>query len=137
VEGIKDIGQRVEIVERREEWESDPATFSLRFADQDAQIGQRIADAMDRFPKVVMPAGILRALAELNVSLQVDGHRADLVGRKAAQALAAYRGIPEVGVPEVNEVADMVLAHRVKAGGRRELGGLPQSLPSASRASRS
>ena len=69
-----------------------------------------------------MPPAILRALAELNVSLQVDGHRADLVGRKAAQALAAYRGTPEVGVNEINEVADMVLAHRVKVGGRREIG---------------
>jgi Mg-chelatase subunit ChlI len=137
VEGIKDIGQRVQIVERREEWESDPASFSQRFADRDAEIGTRIAEAIIRFPKVVMPAGILRALAELNVSLQVDGHRADLVGRKASQALAAYRGVPEVGVAEVNEVADMVLAHRVKTGGRRELGAVPQSLPSASRASRS
>jgi len=44
VEGIKDIGQRVQIVERREEWESDPAGFSQRFADEDAQIGQRIAE---------------------------------------------------------------------------------------------
>jgi len=137
VEGIKDIGQRVQIVERREEWESDPAGFSQRFAEQDAEIGKRIAEAIVRFPHVVMPAGILRALAELNVSLQVDGHRADLVGRKASQALAAYRGIPEVGVPEVNEVADMVLAHRVKAAGRRELGSIAQTLPSASRASRS
>jgi len=137
VEGIKDIGQRVQIVERREEWESHPAEFSERFAEQDAEIGTRIAEAIVRFPHVVMPAGILRALAELNVSLQVDGHRADLVGRKASQALAAYRGIPEVGVPEVNEVAEMVLAHRVKASGRRELGSIAQNLPSASRASRS
>src|SRR6184192_1253489 len=137
VEGIKDIGQRVQIVERREEWETDPASFSQRFAEEDAEIGIRIAEAIVRFPHVVMPAGILRALAELNVSLQVDGHRADLVGRKASQALAAYRGIAEVGVPEVNEVADMVLAHRVKAGGRRELGSVSQGLPSASRASRS
>ena len=67
----------------------------------------------------------------------MDGHRADLVGRKASQALAAYRGVPEVGVPEVNEVAEMVLAHRVKAAGRRELGSIAQNLPSASRASRS
>ena len=137
VEGIKDIGQRVQIVERREEWESHPAEFSQRFAEQDAEIGTRIAEAIVRFPHVVMPPGILRALAELNVSLQVDGHRADLVGRKASQALAAYRGVPEVGVPEVNEVAEMVLAHRVKAAGRRELGTIAQNLPSASRASRS
>src|SRR2546423_1141906 len=137
VEGIKDIGQRVQIVERREEWEAHPAEFSQRFAEEDAEIGTRIAEAILRFPHVVMPGGILRALAELNVSLQVDGHRADLVGRKASQALAAYRGIPEVGVPEVNEVAEMVLAHRVKASGRRELGSIAQNLPSASRASRS
>ena len=138
VEGIKDIGQRVEIVERREEWESDPSTFIERFAAEDAEIGERIAAAVIRFPHVVMPAVILRGLAELNVSLQVDGHRADLVGRKAAQALAAYRGISEVGVAEVNEVADMVLAHRVKAGGRREISGVAQETrPSASRASRS
>jgi magnesium chelatase subunit I len=137
VEGIKDINQRVQIVERREEWESDPAGFSQRYAAEDAEIGRRIADAIARFPTVVMPPAILRALAELNVSLQVDGHRADLVGRKAAQALAAYRGVAEVSVAEINEVADMVLAHRVKAGGRREIAGLQQTLPSASRASRS
>jgi magnesium chelatase subunit I len=122
VEGIKDISQRVEIVQRREEWEADPAGFAERFQDEDVQIGRAIAEAIVRFPRVIMPAAILRALAELNVSLQVDGHRADLVGRKAAQALAAYRGIPEVGVAEINEVADMVLAHRVKVGGRREIG---------------
>ena len=138
VEGIKDIGQRVQIVERREEWESDPGDFSQRFAGEDAEIGERIAAGIVRFPKVTMPVAILRGLAELNVSLQVDGHRADLVGRKASQALAAYRGVGEVGVNEVNEVADMVLAHRVKVGGRRELGtiGQAQSTP-ASRASRS
>jgi len=137
VEGIKDIGQRVQIVERREEWESDPAGFSQRFAGEDSEIGERIAAAIVRFPSVRMPVAILRGLAELNVSLQVDGHRADLVGRKASQALAAYRAVGEVGVNEVNEVADMVLAHRVKAGGRRELGAIDQSVSGATRASRS
>jgi Mg-chelatase subunit ChlI len=137
VEGIKDIGQRVEIVQRREEWETDPSGFSERFQQEDLEIGNRIAEAIVRFPSVTMPHAILRGLAELNVSLQVDGHRADLVGRKAAQALAAYRGIPEVEVAQVNEVADMVLAHRVKGGGRRELGDLGQGIANVSRASRS
>src|SRR6202163_383542 len=53
VEGIKDIGKRVQIVERREEWETDPAGFSQRFAEQDAEIGTRIAEAIVRFPHVV------------------------------------------------------------------------------------
>jgi Mg-chelatase subunit ChlI len=136
VEGIKDIGQRVEIVQRREAWEEDPSGFSERYLDEDTAIGTRIAEAIGRFPSVKVPIALLRALAELNVSLQVDGHRADLVGRKAGQALAAYRGVPEVGVEQINEVADMVLAHRVKGGGHRELGDLGQALANLSRASR-
>jgi magnesium chelatase subunit I len=136
VEGIKDISQRVEIVELREAWEADPAGFAARYEAKDADIGRRIAEGIERFPSVEMPAAILRALAELNVSLQVDGHRADLVGRKAAQALAAYRGVPQVGVEQVNEVADMVLAHRVKSAGRREITDLGQTPSSLSRASR-
>src|SRR5919204_611115 len=128
--------RRMRVVELREAGESPPAGFAGRYEAQDAEIGRRIAEGIERFPLVKVPAAILRALAELNVSLQVDGHRADLVGRKAAQALAAYRGVPEVGVGEVNEVADMVLAHRVKAGGRRELTDLGQTLSNLSRASR-
>jgi magnesium chelatase subunit I len=61
-----------------------------------------------------VPRPILEAIAELNVSLGVDGHRADLVGRKAAQALAALEGIALVSEAEVDEVIDMVLSHRVK-----------------------
>ena len=42
VEGIKDIGQRFQIVERREEWESDPAGFIQRFPNADSEIGERM-----------------------------------------------------------------------------------------------
>ena len=136
VEGIKDIGQRVEIVQRREEWEQDPSGFGERYLEEDTAIGRRIAEGIVRFPSVTVPVAILRALAELNVSLQVDGHRGDLVGRKAGQALAAYRGEAEVGLGQINEVADMVLAHRVKGGAHRELGDLGQALTNLSRASR-
>src|SRR2546429_3544985 len=132
VEGIKDIGQRVQIVERREEWESDPASFSQRFADQDAEIGTRIAEAIVRFPHVVMPAGILRALAELNVSLQGDAPSTRLVARNDSHAPAAHLGFLEIAVLPVDEVGAMVLAHRVKAGGRRGPGIATQRLPSAS-----
>jgi Mg-chelatase subunit ChlI len=48
------------------------------------------------------------------VSLGVDGHRADLVAGKAAQALAALEGIETVSQAEVDEIIDMVLSHRVK-----------------------
>jgi magnesium chelatase subunit I len=114
VTGIRDVGQRVEIIERREAWEEEPEAFAAEYADAESAEAARIAMAISRLAAVEVPRPILEAIAELNVSLGVDGHRADLVGRKAAQALAALQGTASVSEAEVDEVIDMVLSHRVK-----------------------
>jgi Mg-chelatase subunit ChlI len=57
------------------------------------------------------------------------------VARKAAQALAAYEGTPQVGVDEVKQVADMVLAHRVKGAGQRDFADLGRTLTNLARVS--
>jgi Mg-chelatase subunit ChlI len=114
VTGIRDVSERVEIIERREAWEEDPEGFAAEYADAESAEAGRIATAISRLSAVGVPRPILEAIAELNVSLGVDGHRADLVGRKAAQALAALEGITSVSEAEVDEVIDMVLSHRVK-----------------------
>jgi magnesium chelatase subunit I len=114
VTGIRDVGQRVEIIERREAWEEEPEAFAGEYADAESAEAARIATAISRLAAVEVPRPILEAIAELNVSLGVDGHRADLVGRKAAQALAALQGTASVSEAEVDEVIDMVLSHRVK-----------------------
>jgi magnesium chelatase subunit I len=114
VTGIRDVKDRVEIIERREAWEEDPEGFAAEYADAESAEAARIATAISRLTAVGVPRPILEAIAELNVSLGVDGHRADLVGRKAAQALAALEGIASVSEAEVDEVIDMVLSHRVK-----------------------
>ncbi|MEA2684726.1 MAG: magnesium chelatase subunit [Chloroflexota bacterium] len=119
VSGIRDVDERVRIIERREEWEEDPEAFARQYADSEAEFSERIALAISRLQSVEVPRSVLESIAELNVKLGVDGHRADLVARKAAQALAALRGVATVGRAEVDEVTDMVLAHRVKA----QLGG--------------
>src|SRR6202171_2203881 len=43
VEGIKDIGQRVQIVERREAWEEDPEGFAATYAEDESAEAARIA----------------------------------------------------------------------------------------------
>jgi Mg-chelatase subunit ChlI len=121
VSGIRDVKERVRIIERREEWEEDPEAFAREYADQEAEFAARIATAIARLSSVEVPRSVLENIAQLNVSLGVDGHRADLVARKAAQALAALRDVNTVGQAEVDEVIDMVLAHRVKG----QLGGRP------------
>ncbi|MFN2464542.1 MAG: ATP-binding protein [Candidatus Dormibacteria bacterium] len=114
VSGIRDVKERVEIIERRERWEEDPEGFGREFADSEAEFAERIATGIARLSAVDVPRPVLESIAQLNISLGVDGHRADLVARKAAQALAALRGAPTVTAREVDEVTDMVLAHRVK-----------------------
>jgi magnesium chelatase subunit I len=114
VTGIRDVGERVEIIERREAWEESPEAFAADYAEAESEEAARIADAIVRLSAVEVPRSILAAIAELNVSLGVDGHRADLVARKAAQALAALEGTKKVAQAEVDEIIDMVLSHRVK-----------------------
>ncbi|HEV1998221.1 MAG TPA: AAA family ATPase [Candidatus Dormibacteraeota bacterium] len=112
--GIRDVDDRVLIIERREHWEEDPEGFAREYAASESEAAARIRSAIERLPSVDVPRAVLQSIARQNVSLGVDGHRADLVARKAAQALAALNGSPTAGQPEVDEVIDMVLAHRVK-----------------------
>jgi Mg-chelatase subunit ChlI len=115
VEGIRDVNRRVAIVERREEFEEDPEAFlAAHAADEDAE-AERISGAIAQLGQVTIGRPVLSAIAQLSIETGVDGHRADLVGRKAAQALAAYEGRDEVAIADVAEVAPMVLAHRLKS----------------------
>ncbi len=116
VQGIRDVAARVEIVERREAYEEDSDAFRSEWAASEDAEAARIARAIAGLGDVVVARPILTAIAALGVELEVDGHRADLVMRKAAQALAAYEERPTVGLDDVEHVAPMVLAHRVKPG---------------------
>jgi len=115
VEGIRDLEQRVAIVEKRAAWEDDPTQFFADHKESEEDIRDRIAEGISTFPEVSIPRGILQLIAELSIALEVDGHRADLVCSRAAQAEAAYEEVPEVGTEHIARVADMVYAHRVRS----------------------
>ena len=113
VEGIRDLDQRVEIVEKRAAWEEDPGAFFKQHAAPEEKVRLRIAEGIATFPEVNLPREILRLIAQISIALEVDGHRSDLVCARAAQAKAAYDSAEEVKLTNVSEVADMVFAHRV------------------------
>src|SRR5947207_7003229 len=113
VEGIRDLDQRVAIVEKRGHWEEDPNKFSQEHAESEQAVKSRIAEAIGTFPEVSLPRQILRLIAQISIALEVDGHRSDLVCARAAQAKAAYDSADEVDVNHVGGVAEMVFAHRV------------------------
>jgi magnesium chelatase subunit I len=124
VAGIRDVGQRVEIVARREEFEDDPEAFALRFQAEENAEAERISHAIRTLPDVAVDRDILVGIAALGIELEVDGHRADIVTRKSAQALAAYENRDRASFDDVERVAPAVLAHRVKpavAGTKRNI----------------
>jgi len=60
------------------------------------------------------PRDVAELIALINIELDVDGHRGDIVMRRAAQTYAAYLGVEEVTSEHVYTIAPMALAHRLK-----------------------
>ena len=58
----------------------------------------------------------LLSIASLTASLNVDGHRADLVILKAARAQAAYEGRDMITDRDIALAAELALPHRIKRG---------------------
>ena len=89
---ITDLDQRVEIVERRERFDDDPAAFEAEFAAAEDQLRKQITRAKKLLARVEVDRRLLMSIAELCVSLKVDGHRGELTIARAARALAAFEG---------------------------------------------
>lgn len=61
-----------------------------------------------------VPRSVAELIALINIELDVDGHRGDIVMRRAAQTYAAYLGETEITAEHVYTIAPMALAHRLK-----------------------
>lgn len=114
VEAMREPESRVEIVRRKHAFEEDPAGFARQWAEPEETLRVRIHDARTRLPVVRIAEEILYAIADLSIRAAVDGHRADSVMARAATALAAFEGRPEVTLSDVERVAPLVLAHRLR-----------------------
>src|SRR5947209_1521274 len=114
ITSISDIRQRVEIVERRERFESNAQAFFADYAAQEQELRTRITRAAYMEQKITVPRPVAELIAMINIELDVDGHRGDIVMRRAAQTYASYLGEDEVTPEHVYAVAPMSLAHRLK-----------------------
>jgi magnesium chelatase subunit D len=104
--------ERAEVVRRRLAYEADPAAFVTRWAEADADVGRRVAEAREALAKVVLPDAELERIARICAAFEVDGMRADLVTARASIALAAWRGLTTVTDAEVRDAARLALPHR-------------------------
>ncbi|MDX3585332.1 putative cobaltochelatase [Streptomyces europaeiscabiei] len=112
VAASREPDQRVEVVRRRLAYDDDPAGFVARWADEEADVRQRVVAARELLPSVVLGDGVLRQIAATCAAFEVDGMRADIVMARTATALAAWAGRTEVLAEDVRQAALLALPHR-------------------------
>ncbi len=108
----RDPAERAEVVRRRFAYDADPAGFAATWADEEAGLARRIAEARARLPHVVLSDAALRQVTAVCAAFDVDGLRADLVTARAAIAHAAWCGRDEVTEDDVRVAARLALPHR-------------------------
>jgi len=114
IEGLEDTHDRVAIIERRIAFEVDPEGFRYEWADRERELSDRISRARDMVNTVRYSRRDLQSIAGLVSSLNVDGHRADLVILRGAQAHAALQGRDRVTDEDIVLAAELALPHRIR-----------------------
>ncbi len=114
ITGIRDPRERVLIMERNLAFEKDSEAFRADWLSKEQELSKQIAKARTIVNKVTHSSRDLLSIAALTASLNVDGHRSDLVILKAARAQAAFEGRKAINDRDIALAAELALPHRIK-----------------------
>ena len=112
--GIRDARERVMIMERNLGFEQDAEAFRSKWMPKEEELSHQIERARELVGQVTHTSRDLLSIAALTASLNVDGHRADLVILKAARAQAAFEGRTKINDHDIALAAELALPHRIK-----------------------
>ncbi|MDX5382673.1 MAG: magnesium chelatase ATPase subunit I [Rhodobacterales bacterium] len=109
-----DIEERIEVIRRRDAYETDKGAFMKRWRSTDTKIRNRILAAREALPRITTPESILRDCAELCVALGSDGLRGELTLLRSARALAAFEDDTTLSREHLRAIAPSALSHRLR-----------------------
>jgi len=109
-----DLPTRIEVVRRRDAFEREPQAFLARWAQANSELRKQIAAARVELANVVVPDSVLERAAKLCMQLGTDGLRGELTLVRAARAVAAFTGAPQVSVAHLRRMAAPALRHRLR-----------------------
>ena len=112
--GIREARERVMIMERNLAFEQDAETFRQKWMPREEELSHQIERGRELVGQVTHTSRDLLSIAALTASLNVDGHRADLVILKAARAQAAFEGRTKINDHDIALAAELALPHRIK-----------------------
>jgi len=116
IHGIRDARERVLIMERNLAFESNPEEFRKQFLSKEESLSHQIEQARTLVDLVTYTSRDLLSIASLSASMNVDGHRSDLVILKTARAHAAFEGRLAITDRDIALAAELALPHRIKRG---------------------
>ena len=114
VRTVRDPEQRVQVVDQRGQFDSDPVSFLTQFQGQQKGLQEKVVAAQERLGSVQMDPDLRLKISEVCGQLEVDGLRGDIVTNRAARALAAFEGRAEVNDDDVARVMACCLRHRLR-----------------------
>lgn len=109
-----DKAVRMEIVNRRLQFDADPDAFCTLFQEQESLLSQRIIKAKSKLKHIILSSVLHEAITDTCIQYQVEGLRADILLMKAARAHAAWYDKKEADSEDVHKVMSFVLSHRSK-----------------------
>ena len=116
IRGLRDAYDRVLIMERNINFETDPGKFYEEWQEKELCLSNQIEAAREQVDLVTYSRSDLHSIAYLTSSFQVDGHRSDLVILKAARAHAAFEGRNSISERDIALAAELALPHRLRRG---------------------
>ena len=111
---VRDPETRVQIVEQRSNFDSDPETALNDTRGAQDALKTKILEAQTRLPNVELSLDLRVKISQVCGTLDVDGLRGDIVTNRAAKAFAAYNERTAVTVEDIENVITLCLRHRLR-----------------------
>ncbi|MEO0342620.1 MAG: magnesium chelatase ATPase subunit I [Pseudomonadota bacterium] len=108
------IKDRIEVIRRRDAFESDHKNFMRKWRAADTRMRKAILKARETRLEVESSDTVLEDCARLCLAIGADGLRGELTLLRAARALAAYEDATVLGRKHILSVAPSVLRHRLR-----------------------
>lgn len=114
MQGLDDIGQRVEVIKRALGYSSNIVAFKDEYKQQTGELAAQIAAAVQLLPQVEISEAMLMLAAQMCSQAFCAGHRAEIYLLEAARAIAALAARAYVLPKDMDEAAQLVLPHRMR-----------------------
>lgn len=116
-EDIHSLEERTLVVERRLAYDNNPVAFLAVWHEAEQALQERVKQAQRLLPAVHVSSYLRQIIAHLiDRQLHAEGHRGDIVGLRAARAIAAWEGRSAVEVADVERAIELALPHRAHSG---------------------